>query len=133
MILSRTSLWLVAVRAMCFFESWLISPNFNQFDEVLNRGSHFFEARPFQRRMGVVLAGGQVWRRQSPLGKLRAVGATADSRQFAIAFQTAESLLGKRHRPRLFDEPIAHISVLLGDLHVDLAAGEFGDDFTGHF
>ena len=55
------------------FESRLISQNFNQFNEMLNRGGHLFEAGPFQRRMRVVLAGGEIGRRQAAFGELRAV------------------------------------------------------------
>ncbi len=56
----------------------LPGPHLAQLQHHADGGFHLFEARPFERRVGVVLARRKVRRRQTLLRKLRAVGAAAD-------------------------------------------------------
>ena len=75
-----------------------LPPNLRQGHKPLNRLDHLVETRPFQRRMGIVAAAGEIGRGQAKLRQPRAVGAAADDRLFARPAKPLRAPL--RHRRR---------------------------------
>ncbi len=81
------------------FLSLILPPHLGQRNEPLDRLDHFLQAGPFQRRMGIVAAAGEIGRGQAHLGQPRAVRAAADDGPLGRPAQPPEGLLRRGPRP----------------------------------
>lgn len=69
------------------------APGSGKFNQDANGGFEFFFARPLERRVWVVFAGGEVGSGESSLGEDGAVGAASDDCQFRFQAGGFHSLL----------------------------------------
>src|SRR3972149_1328376 len=74
-----------------------LRPDLGQRDKPLGGLNHFLQRGPFQRRMRIVLAAGQIWGGQAQFGQARAVGPAADNGALGSAAESLQGFLGISH------------------------------------
>jgi hypothetical protein len=92
---------------------------------------HLFEARPFERRMWVMLARGQVRSWKSAGRQLRAIGTATNACFLGLPSQSLVRRLGEFDGTRFLFQPIAQIAVLRLDVNVNVRAGQRPLDVSG--
>lgn len=101
----------------------VLPPHFRQRHEPLDRLQHFIETGPFQGRVGIVVAAGEIGRGQAKLGQARAVSAAADDGAFRRSAKPLDGLFGISHGPRLGDKAFGHVAILASMTTSIFAAG----------
>ena len=106
-------------------------PDLRELDQDLNRLDHFVDTNPFQYGVQIVLARGEVRRRQANLGQSRSVGPATNDLLSPFPPQSLVRFFGEQDGSWLLRQAVAQVAILPYDIDVDLNAGDRFDRAGG--